>query len=133
MIKIAMVFVVGLVVGAGFWLLPASAQELESCDEQNECAGNGAALLRCETVSDGGIEVKNWSVTPDPGVEIEAGDSCAQTISDLFGANLKVARESITTSGNDGTTVSFNFIFLGNGDWDDSRSDDRDDNDDDDD
>ena len=133
MIKLAMIFIVGLVVGAAFWLLPASAQESESCDEQNECAGNGAALLRCETVSDGGIEVKNWSVIPDLGVEIEAGDSCGQTISDLFGSNLKVAQESITTSGNDGTPVSFNFIFLGNANWDDSRGDDRDDDNDDDD
>ena len=35
--------------------------------------------------------------------------------------------QSITTSGTDGTPVSFNFIFLGNANWDDSRSDDRDD------
>ena len=131
MIKIAMVFVVGLVVGAAFWLLPASAQESESCDEQNECAGNGAPLLRCETVSDGGIEVKNWSVTSDLAVEIEAGDSCVQTISDLLGSNLKVAQESITTSGTGGTPGSFNCIFLGNGNWDDSRGDDRDDDNDD--
>ena len=92
-------------------------------------------LLRCDTGSDGDIEVRNSSATNDTGVSIERGDGCAATLPSLLQAGLCMVEGPKIVPGSGDAEVSFNFVFVGDDDGDcddDWEYDDDDDVDDDD-
>ena len=110
------VMIAGLVAAA--WMLPVEAHELHDLDK--------VVVLRCETELDGGIRVRNSSVTSATGVTIQRGDRCAAAVSSLLQAGLNIAHRSTTIFDISGE-VSFNFVFLGGGshDHDDDDHDDH--------
>ena len=92
--------VAGLV--AATWVLPVKAHELH----------DKVAVLRCETEPDGGIRVRNSSVTSATGVTIQRGDRCAAAVLSLLQVGLDMEHRSTTTSNAIAGEVSFNFVFL---------------------
>ena len=116
---------------AAAWMFPPAGRASNYCSGLPGCSNDKVAVIRCETDSDGGIKVRNSSVTSAVGVTVQRGDRCAATISSLLQAGLRIQdRPRITASSTD-TAVSFSFVFL-TGYSDDSDSDDDDDDDDDD-
>ncbi len=114
------------------WLFPAGARGSEYCYGLPGCEHDKVAVIRCETNSDGGIEVRNSSVTSATAVSVRRGDKCAATISALLQAGLRISFGPTVTTSSAGTQTSFSFVFLA-GHSDDDSEDERNDDDSDDD
>ena len=110
------------------WMFSAGAYGSEHCSGLPGCRHDKVAVVRCETNSDGGIEVRNSSVTSAAAVTVRRGDKCAATISALLQAGLRMSYGPKVTTSSTGTQTSWSFVFL----VDYSDDDDGDDNDDDD-
>lgn len=124
------------------WVFPAGAQASGNDSTRSGCTPDKVAVIRCETDSDGGIKVRNSSLTSATEVVIQRGDRCAAAISGLLQAGLRMADgPKVTTSPLSGTEVqlsvlglrasgpevSFSFVFLaceGNNDRSDDNRDD---------
>ena len=121
-------------------MLPVPSQAQSNCSGLGDCRFDKIAVVRCQTDSDGGIRVRNSSVTSAVGVTVQRGARCGGTVSALLQSGLRLAaRPTVTPSAAD-AEVNFNFIFAtsyGSDDdglyVDDDDDDDNDDNDDDDD
>ena len=117
---------------AAVWLFPTVVRA--SDDSRSGCEPDKVAVIRCDTDSDGGVKVRNSSVTSATGVTIQRGDRCAAAVASLLRAGLRLShRPKVTTSSSMTDEVSFNFVFLDCYDDDDSDDDDDDDDDHDDD
>lgn len=114
-------------------LLPVSVQAQGSCSGLDDCRFDKIAVVRCQTDSNGGIRVRNSSVTSATGVTVQRGARCAGTVSALLQSGLRLAsKPSVTPSPSD-SEVSFSFVFAtGYGSDDDGLYVDDDDDDDDD-
>ncbi len=105
------------------WIFPEVA--LASDDDRSGCMPDKVAVIRCVTDSDGGIEVRNSSVTSATGVTIQQGNRCGAAVSSLLQAGLRLShRLKVTTSSSMDDEVSFNFVFLACDDDDDDDDDD---------
>jgi len=111
------------------WVFPTEGRASDYCTGLPGCRTDKVAVIRCETDSDGGVEVRNSSVTSAVGVTVQRGDRCAATVSSLLQAGLRMHNEPRITTGSTGTPVSFSFVFLAvySDDEDDDSDDDSDD------
>ena len=94
------------------WIFPSGARGSENCSGLPGCSQDKVAVVLCETDSDGGIEVRNSSVTSTTAVTVRRGDDCAATISALLQAGLSMSHGPTMTSSSAGTQTSFGFVFL---------------------
>lgn len=123
--------VAATLLAAAWMFYTDGARASEYCSGLPECGHDKVAVIRCETDSDGGIKVRNSSVTSATGVTVRRGDKCAATVSALLQAGLRMAYGPRVTPSPTSTEVSFSFVFRAN--YSDDSSDDDDDRDDDDD
>ena len=97
---------------AAAWMFPAGSRGSEKCSGRSGCRHNKVAVVRCETDSDGGIKVRNSSVTSATGVTVRRGDKCAAAISALLQAGLRLSSGPTMTTSSTGSQTSFGFVFL---------------------
>ena len=96
---------------AAAWVFPAVARASDHYD--SVCMPDKVAVIRCETDSDGGVTVRNSSVTSAVGVTIQRGNRCAAAVSSLLQAGLRLSqRPEVTTGSLMADEVSFNFVFI---------------------
>ena len=120
-------------------LLPVSAQAQGNCSGLDDCRFDKIAVVRCQTDSNGGVRVRNSSVTSATGVTVQRGARCAGTVSALLQSGLRLASRPAVTASSTDSELSFSFVFAtgyGSDDDglyvdDDDDDDDRDDDDDD--
>lgn len=111
------------------WTPAGVGQTSQSCTGSADCRYEKVAVIRCETEADGGIRVRNSSVTSATGVTVRSGDRCAATISSLLKAGLRMSYGRTVMASLPSNEVSFGFVFLAY--YDDLDEDDEDDDDDD--